>query len=181
MTMQTWRVIGADKATGKDRVVEVEAGDEQQAQRRGGRLGLMVERVEVADVEVEVEDVGDERAGVVGYSRRSRRASGSGRSFAMSGLNVSSFAGVGLGALLVAFSLYQIVLAIIALIGGMIPAPAPDPDNPFAGLAAELQSDMSGVAAFAHVSVAVFAATPGVLLSLLGFGGLVAIRRLGSE
>lgn len=45
-----WRVTGADRATGEDKTVEVEAHDEHQAQLRAKSLNLLVEKMEMTTV-----------------------------------------------------------------------------------------------------------------------------------
>ncbi len=56
MSKHTWRVTGADRSTGDDRVVTVDADDEEQATRRANRRGLVVKSA--TEVRHTTEEVG---------------------------------------------------------------------------------------------------------------------------
>ena len=49
-----WEISGANRATGRDQTIVLEADDEASATRRGGRRGLLVERVRAVRDEVAV-------------------------------------------------------------------------------------------------------------------------------
>jgi len=51
-----WIVIGADRETGEDKAIEIEADNEESAKRRGNRAGLLVAEARPAVEAIEVDD-----------------------------------------------------------------------------------------------------------------------------
>jgi len=204
MSMQNWRVTGANRESGEDQTITVEAANEAQATRRAVRRGLVVSGAVPEDATVTIEeddydlepdeapprpsspprrlngdDDGLEQLALAGRStpRPLRRSLG----FPGTVMTISAWACVGLGILFCAYAGYQLVMAAVDGIGAATaaaPPAQPDPNNPFAGLGAELQRSGRQFVAWTRVILAATAAGPGAALALLGSSGLVALQRL---